>query len=127
VANYIISSKEIVLNLEEVFDRFQNQGFIKAGDRPVSDLSAAQKAILNRRGNELINRGDVESARRIFQTTGYSDGLARVGDKYLAAGKTIEALKMYWIAPDRTKAETIIADLAEVIRKLVKDDTGKDN
>jgi hypothetical protein len=77
---------------------------------------------LNRRGNELINRGDIESARRIFQTTGYSDGLVRIGDKYLASGRSIDALKMYWIAPDRKKAEAIIANLSEVIRKIVREE-----
>ena len=121
-AVYTIKSKEIVLNLEGVFDRFQDQGFVKTGDRPASGLSAAQKAVLNRRGNELINRGDVESARRIFQTTGYSDGLARVGDKYLAAGRSLDALKMYWIAPDRKKADALIEKISGVIRKLVSEE-----
>jgi len=110
------------LKREDVFDRFQDQGFIKTGDRPISELSSAQKVVLNRRGNELINRGDVESARRIFQTTGYSDGLIRVGDKYMAAGRSIEALKMYWIAPDRKKADAIIANLSAVIQKLVREE-----
>lgn len=85
-------------------------------------MNAAQKAALNRRGNELINRGDVESARRIFQTTGYSDGLVRVGDKYLAAGRSVDALKMYWLAPDRKKADALIEKLSGVIRKLVRDE-----
>jgi hypothetical protein len=110
------------LSLRDVFDRFQDQGFIKTGDRPASGLNAAQKAALNRRGNELINRGDVESARRIFQTTGYSDGLVRVGDKYLAAGRSVDALKMYWLAPDRKKADALIEKLSGVIRKLVRDE-----
>ena len=112
------------MNSEDVFDRFQDQGFIKTGDRSASSLSAAQKVVLNRKGNELINRGDVEAARRIFQTTGYSDGLVRVGDKYLSAGRSVEALKMYWIAPDHKKAEAIIEKFSEVIRKLVRAEEG---
>jgi len=109
---------------EDVFDRFPDQGFIKTGDRPVSGLSAAQKVALNRKGNEFINKGNIEAARRIFQTTGYSDGLIRVGDKYLAAGSGRDALKMYWIAPDKKKADAIIANLSVVIQKLVREEEG---
>jgi len=107
------------LGREDVFDRFRDQGFIKTGDRVPAGLSSAQKVALNRKGNELMNRGDVEGARRIFLTTGYSDGLVRVGDKYKTQGRDIEALKMYWIAPDKKKAEAIIESLSAVIRKLV--------
>ena len=110
------------MNREEIFDRFRDQGFIKTGDKPASRLAAAQKAVLNRRGNELMNRGDVEAARRIFQTTGYTDGLVRVGDRYLASGRSVEALKMYWMAPDRKKAESVIAKLAAVIQTLVREE-----
>jgi len=110
------------LDREDVFDRFKGQGFIKTGDRPATSLNSAQKAALNRKGNELINKGEVEAARRIFQTTGYSDGLVRVGDKYWAAGRGLDALKMYWIAPDRKKAEDIIAKLSAVIQKLVREE-----
>lgn len=107
---------------EDVFDRFRDQGFIKTGDRAPAGLNSAQKVALNRKGNELMNRGDVEGARRIFITTGYSDGLVRVGDKYKAQGREIEALKMYWIAPDKKKAAAIIESLSAVIRKLVHEE-----
>lgn len=112
------------MNREEVFDRFRDQGFIKTGDRSVARLSTAQKAALNRKGNELFNRGDTEGARRIFQTTGYSDGLVRVGDRYLSVGQSIEALKMYWLAPDRVKAEAVIARVSAVIQKLIREEEG---
>lgn len=109
---------------EEVFDRFQGQGFIKSGDRPSTKLDSAQRVALNRKGNELINGGDVEGARRIFLTTGYSDGLIRVGDKYRTQGRDLEALKMYWIAPDKKKADAIISTLSVVIRKLIHEEEG---
>jgi hypothetical protein len=121
---YTIFSKESALSREEIFDRFQDQGFIKTGDRSASGLSSAQKVVLNRKGNELINRGDVEGARRIFQTTGYTDGLVRVGDRYLASGRSVDALKMYWIAPDKKKADAIIAKLSAVIQKLAQEEEG---
>ena len=58
-------------------------GFIKVTDKPVQTLSSEQKALLNRKGNVLFNEGKIIEACRIFVTTGYSDGLTRVGDFYL--------------------------------------------
>lgn len=111
------------MDRDSLFDRFKDQGFIKTGERPV--IGSAQKAGLNRKGNELLNAGDVEGARRIFLTTGYSDGIARVGDRYLKEGRSLEALRMYWTAPDKVKAEAIIARLATVIQKLVHEEEEK--
>ncbi len=103
-----------------IFDRFPDQGFIKTIQRPAID--PAQKAILNRKGNELFNKGDIEGAKRIFLTTGYSDGLSRVGDWYLEKGKSLEALQMYWIAPDTKKADILLRKLAFLIQKLIKEE-----
>ena len=91
--------------------------FIKTTARPTID--GAQKAALNRKGNILYNSGDIEGARRIFLTTGYSDGLSRVGDYYNSKGRALDALKMYWIAPDRNKAEPIIVRLSAVIQNMI--------
>ncbi|MDR1256948.1 MAG: hypothetical protein LBJ86_04320, partial [Spirochaetaceae bacterium] len=74
---------------------------------------------LNRRGNMLLNQGDVESARRIFMTTGYSDGLSRIGDYYRSKGRAIDALRMYWIAPDKKKSSEIIMELSFMVKKLI--------
>jgi len=109
-----------MLNKDTLFGRFENQGFIKTTTRP--ELDAAQKVQLNRKGNELFNRGDIKGAERIFITTGYSDGLIRLGDWYLAQGKSLEALKMYWLAPDKKKAEPLIEKLSALIQKLLKDE-----
>ena len=89
----------------------------------VSDLplESADKAVLNRKGNVLFNSGDIESARRIYITTGYSDGLIRVGNHYKSQGRILDALRMYWIAPDKNKAESIIIQLATIIQDLVHD------
>jgi len=111
------------MDLEKVFERFGNhaKGFIKTTN---PSIDSGTKAALNRRGNVLYNSGDIEGARRIFLTTGYSDGLSRVGDYYKSCGRPLDALKMYWIAPDRTKADPIIQQLSEIIRRLMdnKDD-----
>ena len=109
------------MDYKSVFEKVQGQNtFIKTTARVAIDGS--QKAALNRKGNVLFNSGDIEGARRIFLTTGYSDGLVRIGDYYNAKGRALDALKMYWIAPDRKKAEPIIAQLSSVIQNLIHDE-----
>ena len=112
------------MDFKKVFERFEsyenNAGFIKTTVIPTIDGST--KAALNRKGNILFNGGDAESAKRIFLATGYSDGIARVGDYYKSKGQLLDALKMYWIAPDRTKADPIIQQLSEIIRAFINEE-----
>ena len=109
------------MNNQRIFEKFSDENvFIKTTAKPVID--GQQKVALNRKGNNLYNSGDVEGARRIFITTGYTDGLVRVGDYYKSMGKPLDALKMYWIAPDRNKAEPIIAQLSEIIKNLISNE-----
>lgn len=97
------------------------EGFIKVTDNPVSTLNSEQKVILNRKGNVLFNQGDIESARRIFTTTGYSDGLTRVGDVYQEKNESLKALKQYVLAHNKGKSEPIYEKMAEVISCLLKE------
>lgn len=109
------------MDYESIFDKVSDQNsFIKTTAKPV--ISGAQKTALNRKGNVLYNSGDIEGARRIFQTTGYSDGLVRVGDYYYNKGRQLDALKMYWIAPDRKKADPILFRLSSVIQNLLHEE-----
>ena len=108
------------MDYQKIFERFDPpQGFIKTTTG--STIDGSTKAALNRKGNVLFNSGDAEGARRIFLTTGYSDGLSRVGDYYKSKGQLLDALRMYWIAPDRTKADPIIQQLAGIIRHFVNE------
>jgi hypothetical protein len=106
---------------KKAFDRFSEERLIKTADQPTPGVEADRKVKLNRRGNELFNQGDIEAARRIFQTTGYSDGLIRIGEKYQAAGKPIDALKMYTLAKDKKRSESIIELAAAVIHSVIKE------
>jgi len=109
------------MDYKRVFENIEGQSsFIKTTARPAID--GAQKATLNRKGNTLYNSGDIEGARRIFLTTGYSDGLIRIGDYYNSKGRALDALRMYWIAPDHNKAEPIIMQLSAVIQNLIHDE-----
>ncbi|MDR1142680.1 MAG: hypothetical protein LBK77_00490 [Spirochaetaceae bacterium] len=108
------------MDYQKVFERFEDpRGFIKTTAKPSIDGST--KAALNRKGNALYNAGDIEGARRIFLTTGYSDGLSRVGDYYKSRGRPLDALRMYWIAPDHTKADPIIQQLSEIVRHFMNE------
>ncbi|MDR1617995.1 MAG: hypothetical protein LBS06_02970 [Treponema sp.] len=109
------------MDYKKVFEQFKDQNvFIKTTVKPAVD--GAGKAALNRKGNSLFNSGDIEGARRIFITTGYSDGLSRVGDRYRAAGRELDALRMYWLAPDRAKAEPLIEHLSVIIKNLLHEE-----
>ena len=103
---------------KKVFGRFENQDvFLKTIAKPGMD--GAEKAALNRKGNLLFNSGNIEGARRIFLTTGYSDGLARIVDYYKSKGMNLDALRMYWIAPDKKKAASIIVEVSVLIKSFI--------
>ena len=108
------------MDFKNVFDKFGTENiFIKTTAR--TGMDSTQKAALNRKGNVLYNSGDIEGARRIFITTGYSDGLSRVGDYYKSKNRLVEALQMYWIAPDKTKYEPLVIQLAGLLHTILKD------
>ncbi|MDR0622958.1 MAG: hypothetical protein LBG10_00825 [Treponema sp.] len=109
------------MDYKKFFEKFETQNvFVKTTKSPPIDGS--QKAALNRKGNILYNAGNIEAARRIFLTTGYSDGLSRIGDYYQSQGRDIDALRMYWIAPDRTKSEPIIMRISALLQGLIHEE-----
>ena len=106
------------MDIKKTFEKFKDESsFIKVTSS--GPIEGAQKAALNRKGNQMFNAGDIEGARRIFLTTKYSDGISRVGDHYKSQGKILDALRMYWIAPDRTKSEPIFAQLAAILQSNI--------
>jgi hypothetical protein len=107
---------------KKLFERFPADCLIKTADLPTPGVEPDRKVKLNRKGNELFNGGDVEAARRIFQTTGYSDGLIRVGDRYLADRRPIDALKMYRLARDDKRSAGLISTAAIVIQHLLHEE-----
>ena len=97
-------------------------GFIKVTDNPVDGLTSEQKVILNRKANAMFNAGNIEDARRIYITTGYSDGLTRVGNYYMDKNEGLKALKAYYLAHNKRDAEPIYESIANVISTLLKND-----
>lgn len=106
---------------DDILKNFPEGGLIKTVDEPNKALSASEKVQLNRRGNVLFNSGEIETARRIFQTTGYSDGLNRVGEEYLKQGKPVDALKMFKLSHDDSRSAELIEKAAIAIRKIMED------
>ena len=112
-------------DIKEIIAEKQNtipEGFIKVTDNPVAGLTSEQKAVLNRKANVMFNNGNIEDARRIYITTGYSDGLSRVGDCYMDKNESLKALKQYTLAHNNRKAEPIYNDIAKVISTLLKEE-----
>ena len=110
------------MDLKKIFDKYEKAGFIKLTRPNPDSVSQSQRVALNRKGNELFNAGHFEQAKRIFLTTGYTDGLIRVGDYYFKQNEPIEALRLYWIAPAPDKCEAIIAKMSAVIQKWLIND-----
>ncbi len=100
-------------------------GFLKVNRNDAPQITREQKVALIRRGNELFNDGKLEDAKRIFLTVGYTDGIVRIGDRYLAMNDPLEAFRMYWLAPDKKKTDAIIEKMAEVVRKWLREDVAK--
>jgi len=114
------------MDRKKTFENFDDQNaFIKVS--VPAPVDGPQKAALNRKGNQFYNDGKIEEARRIFMTTGYSDGLSRVGDFYKSKGRLLEALKMYWIAPDKNKSQPLIEQLAGLVQNMINDDVSLTN
>lgn len=105
--------------LENLLLNTPQEGFIKTAEKPIDGLSSEQKAKLNRKGNEFFNNNDIQSAERIFMTTGYSDGLTRVGDYYMLNNKKLQALKLYRLARNKRKEDMILDELTAIIKLFI--------
>lgn len=97
-------------------------GFIKVTDNPVSGLNDQQKVLLNRKANALYNEGKFDQAERIYITTGYSDGLTRIGEKYQEKNNFIQALRLYLLAHNKRKSDPLLEKFSSVVSTMLKED-----
>lgn len=109
-------------DLKKLIDSKQTQAFIKTTEQPLKGITSEQKVALNRKGNILFNEGKVEEARRVFITTGYSDGLTRVGELDETKNKDLLALKMYLLAHNTKKANPILEKIAGMLKIILKEE-----
>ena len=98
-------------------------GFFFRSTKPNSALTGSDKAALVRKGNEFFNNGNLAAARRVFLTTGYGDGLIRMGDHYAKKKDFLEAFRMYWLGKEKRKSEALIEKMVFVIREWLDEDT----
>jgi len=104
---------------EELLRRLPKEGFLKiTARRPAAPagLGDGERVALIRKGNELFNAKKYELARKIFLTTGYADGLIRLGDQYLKESRPLEAFRMYLQAPDSKKVAARVEKSVAVLR-----------
>ncbi|PIE05187.1 MAG: hypothetical protein CSA76_00305 [Spirochaetales bacterium] len=102
--------------------RMPREGFLKVVRPEPASVDPVRKAALIRKGNELFNGGEIETARRIFLTLGYTDGIIRLGDYYYKKADYFEAYKLYSQAPAPEKVNYLIKRMAGVIREWIKDE-----
>ena len=103
------------MSVQDILKKLPSGGFLKISAERTAPLAKDKRAALIRKGNELYNKGEIALAQRIFVTTSYSDGLIRIGDRYLKGGEPLEALKMYLLAPAPDKTAAVIGQMAQVM------------
>ena len=104
----------------DILKKIPQSGFVKLTESRNNSLKSSDRAALNRKGNQFYNDGKIDIARRIFLTTGYTDGIIRIGDYYFDNKDYLEALKMYEIAPSPEKKDFLIEKLSEIIKVWLK-------
>ncbi len=109
------------MDKEDFLRNIPREGFIKITRPEAPKLSSEQKVHLIRKGNALFTDGDFDQAKKIFVATGYSDGMIRLGDRFMDRGDALSALQMYKMAPAPDKAEAVIILLTKAVRKWLKE------
>jgi hypothetical protein len=112
------------MSADDILKKLPPSGFLKVTRENPAQLTQENRAALIRRGNDFFNRGDTDLARRIFLTTGYSDGLIRVGDRLVLSGRPLDALAAYWAAPCPEKVELLVGRMSGVVRQWLKEGKG---
>ena len=110
------------MNLEESLKHIPREGLLKISRSDETAVQGPQRVALIRKGNELFNAGMIEQAKRVFITTGYGDGLSRIGDYYYDKEEPLEALRMYWMAPSPRKVENMMERMAAIVQKWLKEE-----
>jgi hypothetical protein len=89
-----------------------------------------EKIALIRKGNEFFNKGDIDTALKIFIKTDYKDGLIRIGDYYYYEKRQpLTALGFYKKANMTKKVDEIYDRMMYALNRMVIEDKekGKEN
>ncbi len=105
---------------KDILKKIPQSNFVKLTEYKNSSLKSSERVALIRKGNQFYNNGKIDIARRIFLTTGYTDGIIRVGDYYYNNQNFIEALEMYEVAPAPDKKDFLIEKMSEIVKVWLK-------
>jgi hypothetical protein len=111
---------------EDIINKSKEAGFFFRSTKPNSELTGKDKVSLVRKGNEFFNSGNLAAARRVFLTTGYGDGLIRLGDHYVKKKDFLEAFRMYWLGKEKRKCDSLIEKMVFVIREWLNEEAPKE-
>ncbi len=85
-------------------------------------IDSETRAALIRKGNECMNRGDIDMAERIFVTACYADGLKRLAEYHFRKKKNIKkAVELYRLAGGKEE-EAMYELIAMGIKRLLAED-----
>ncbi len=98
------------------------EGFLKVVAPPRTEVDSSQKAALIRKANQLFNEGDIATAKKIFLTLGYSDGIIRAGDHHYKKAEYWEAWRLYSLAPSQSRMDFLVERMAAVLREWMRDE-----
>jgi hypothetical protein len=107
---------------EEILKKLPAGGLLKTTQDKPATLTQQQRTALIRKGNEVLNRGDIALAERIYRTTRYVAGLVRIGDWYLRQNRPLEALSAYRSGHCRGKADLVVERMARVLSGWLKEE-----
>jgi hypothetical protein len=86
-------------------------------------LTPKERIQLIRKGNELLNEGNIEMAEKIFISTAYKDGLIRLGDYYYFDQKNVfKALNLYLEAKYEKRIKELTERMALILKKWLNED-----
>ena len=86
-------------------------------------LTPKERILLIRKGNELLNDGDIDKAEKIFIATAYKDGLIRIGDYYYFDKKNVfKALNLYLEAKYEKRIKELTERMALVLKQWLNED-----
>ncbi|MCL2026034.1 MAG: hypothetical protein FWG92_04435 [Leptospirales bacterium] len=86
-------------------------------------MEQKQRVELIRKGNELFNKGDIETAAKVFIKTVYKDGLTRVADYYFFDKKLpLNALPYYRMVNRKDMVDEIYQRMFFALGKMLGQD-----
>lgn len=97
------------------------EGFLKVVAYKKPNITSSEKVKLVKTGNILYKKGDIQNAKKIFLSIGYTSGIIRIGDHYIEQGDYFEAYRMYVRAPAPEKISRMIKNMAAIIRNWVNE------